>query len=344
MIGSLRRLSAVCIAMAALSIAAGCATAPPRGPVQAPPEAPVAQPAPPGAYFMVVAVQPGDSFGSLAQKHLLDSSRGWVIADFNGADSLKAGESVIIPLGPYERGSLSVRGYGMVPVLCYHKFTKGRGDLTTVTEKAFEEQMRYLKENDYQVITLDDFFDYAEFKREIPRKAVVITMDDGWRSVFDIALPILRKYHYPATMFVYTDFVTKGSKALDWDMLKEMTKWGIDVQCHTKTHRRLDKKEGNESFREYFEAVKKELVESSRIITQHLGTEVRYLAYPYGDTNNVVIALLIKLGYRGALTVDRGSNPFFVHPYRVNRSMVYGTFDLEDFNSNLKTFGNEALR
>ena len=181
MIGTLRRLSAVCIAMAALSIAAGCATAPP----QAPPEAPVAQPAPPeppGAYFTVVAVQPGDSFGSLAQKYLLDSSKGWVIADFNGVDSLKAGESVIIPLGPYERGGLSVRGYGMVPVLCYHKFTKGRGDLTTVTEKAFEEQMRYLKENDYQVITLDNFFDYAGFKREIPRKAVVITMDDGWRS------------------------------------------------------------------------------------------------------------------------------------------------------------------
>ena len=232
----------------------------------------------------------------------------------------------------------------MVPVLCYHKFSKGRGDATTVTEAAFEEQMRYLKENGYRVITLDDLFDYMEFKRELPKRSVVITMDDGWRSAFDIALPVLRKYGYPSTMFVYTDFVIKSSKTIDWEMLKAMTKWGVKVESHTKTHRRLDKREGNESFREYFETIKKELTESSRLIKQHLGTEVRYLAYPYGDTNNLVIALLCKLGYRGALTVDRGSNPFFVHPYRVNRSMVYGTFDLDDFKSNLRTFGNEALR
>jgi peptidoglycan/xylan/chitin deacetylase (PgdA/CDA1 family) len=173
---------------------------------------------------------------------------------------------------------------------------------------------------------------------------VVITMDDGWRSAFDIALPVLRKYKYPSTMFVYTDFVIRSGKTIDWEMLREMTKWGVKVESHSKTHRRLDKREGNESSREYFEAIRKELTESSRLITQHLGTEVRYFAYPYGDTNNLLIALLSKLGYRGALTVDRGSNPFFVHPYRVNRSMVYGTFDLEDFKSNLRTFGNEALQ
>jgi peptidoglycan/xylan/chitin deacetylase (PgdA/CDA1 family) len=80
------------------------------------------------------------------------------------------------------------------------------------------------------------------------------------------------------------------------------------------------------------------------IIRQHLGTEVKYLAYPYGETNHLVIALAEKLGYRGALTVERESNPSFVNRYRVNRSMVYGSFDLEDFSKNLKIFNKQALQ
>ena len=267
----------------------------------------------------------------------------WLIAEINDLASPTPGESVVIPLVPLDRGGLSPRGYSIVPVLCYHKFTRNKGDITTVTETAFEAQMRFLKDNGYRVLAMDEFFDFIDFRAEIPKKSVVITIDDGWRSAYDIAFPILRKYGYPATIFVYTDFVIKGSKTIDWNMLTEMTKHGVDVQCHTKTHRPLDKRVGKESFRDYFEAVRKELAESSRILKQHLGTNVRYLAYPYGDTNHLVIALLAKLGYRGAFTVERGSNPFFVHPYRVNRSMIYGTFDLEDFKRNLKTSGNEAL-
>jgi hypothetical protein len=52
----------------------------------------------------------------------------------------------------------------------------------------------------------------------------------------------------------------------------------------------------------------------------------------------------MKLGYRGALTVERGSSPFFTPPYRVNRSMIYGTFNLKEFENNLNTFSDKALR
>jgi hypothetical protein len=58
----------------------------------------------------------------------------------------------------------------------------------------------------------------------------------------------------------------------------------------------------------------------------------------------LVVALLVKLGYKGAFTVERESNPFFVDPYRIKRSMIYGNFDLNDFENNLTFLSDRALR
>jgi peptidoglycan/xylan/chitin deacetylase (PgdA/CDA1 family) len=84
--------------------------------------------------------------------------------------------------------------------------------------------------------------------------------------------------------------------------------------------------------------VRKEIVESARIIRNHTGREVKYLAYPYGDTNALVAAMTSREGYRLAFTVERESAPFFSNDYRVSRAMIYGSFDLKDFVNNLTTF------
>ena len=75
-----------------------------------------------------------------------------------------------------------------------------------------------------------------------------------------------------------------------------------------------------------------------------MNLEVKYLAYPYGDTTPLVIELAKKIGYRGALTTKRGSNPFFIHNYRVNRSVVYGDLTLNQFERNLTIFQEQGLR
>jgi peptidoglycan/xylan/chitin deacetylase (PgdA/CDA1 family) len=294
--------------------------------------------------FVALIVQPGDTFSSLASRFLNDPSMNWVIAEFNGITSLYPGQEVIIPLHAFEKGGLSFKYYQTVPVISYHKFSEDKADVLTVKKSAFEEQMRFLKENGYRVITMDEFFDFLDFKRPIPKKSIVITIDDDWYSTYEIAFPILKKYGYPATLFVYTDLIIPGGKTLSWDVLTEMSKSGIDIQCHTKSHRNLDKRNGQESFREYFEAVKKELVESAEIFRKRLNKEVKYLAYPYGDTNHLIIALLTKLGYRGAFTVERGSNPFFAHPYRINRYMIFGNFNIQDFQNCLAYMSDKDLR
>jgi peptidoglycan/xylan/chitin deacetylase (PgdA/CDA1 family) len=293
--------------------------------------------------FTWLVAQPGDSLQSLALQYLGDPSMDWLIAEVNATESVKPGQSLVVPLGPIDVGGFTAKGCQIVPILTYHKFTKGRGDITTVSEKAFEEQMKFLRTKGYHVITLDTFFDFLDLRRQIPQKSVVITVDDGWRSFYEIAYPILKKYGYPATLFVYTDFILTNSKSqLDWDVLREMKQNGVDIQSHTKTHRYLDRRLNGESFREYFEVVKKELIESARIIKKNMNIEVKYLAYPYGDTNHIVSALLDKLQYRGGLTVERAGTAALSNRFRINRSMIFGTFDIKDFENNLKVFKSQV--
>jgi len=288
---------------------------------------------------IVAIVQRGDSYSSLARQYLGDPSMDWFLSEFNGKALPAPGQDVLIPLASYAPGGLGPTGYQTVPVLTYHKLSRnGTPDAMTVREADFEAQMRFLRENGYRVVSLDDLFEFLQLRRQIPARSVVITFDDGWRSVYDVAWPILKKYGYPATLFVYTDLIVGSRETLSWEQVREMSKEGLDIQCHSKTHRYLGRKERKESFRDYFEAVRREIVESSRIIRKHTGREVKYLAYPYGDTNALVVAMVRQEGYRLAFTVERESAPFFSNDFRVSREMIYGSFGLKDFGSNLTTF------
>jgi peptidoglycan/xylan/chitin deacetylase (PgdA/CDA1 family) len=294
--------------------------------------------------FIAVIAREGDTLSFFASKYLNDPSMDWFIAEFNDIETLIPGQTLIIPLKPYQKGGLTSKGYQTVPVLSYHHFSLDRADKLTVTKSTFEEQMKFLKDRGYRVITLNQLSDFLEFKSQIPKKSVVINIDDGWRSTYDIVFPILKKYGYPATLFVYTDLIVGSEKTLSWDLIQEMANNGMDIQCHTKTHRHLTTIDQKESFKEYFEAIEKELSACEAMIKKKLNKEVKYLAYPYGDTNPLVIELLKKHGYWGAFTIKRGGNPFFIHNYRLNRSMIYGDFDLNQFEKNLTVFTEESLK
>lgn len=346
---NIRHLISICCAILIFGLIGGCATLQGK-----PPEAEVSRPETSkveGALlerkfpeFIAVIAQEGDTLSSFAAKYLNDPSMDWFIAEFNDIETLTPGRTLIIPLRPYEKGGLTPKGYQTVPVLSYHRFSFNQANKLTVTQSAFEEQMKLLKDKGYRVITLDQLFDFLDFKSQIPKKSVVINIDDGWRSAYDIAFPILKKYGYPATLFVYTDLIVGSEKTLSWELIQEMANNGIDIQCHTKSHRNLTLMDKKESFRGYFEAIEKELSTCETIIKKKLNKDVKYLAYPYGETNPLINELLKKRGYRGGFTIKRGGNPFFIHNYRLNRSMIYGDFDLNQFEKNLTVFTDELLK
>ena len=294
--------------------------------------------------FVVVVPKDGDTFSSLSAKYLKDPSWALLIAEYNEIESLIPGQPVIIPLKANEKGGLTFRRYQTVPVLSYHNLSPGESSKMTVSQAIFEQQMRLLKEKGYRVISMDQLFDFLDFKISIPPKSVVITIDDGWSSAYEIAFPILKKYGYPATLFIYTDMIDRIPKALSWNQLREMAAQGIDVQCHTESHRNLTFREKGEYLQNYFENIEKELSGCKQTIKEEMNLEVKYLAYPYGDTTPLVIELARKIGYRGGFTTKRGSNPFFIHNYRLNRSVVYGELTLDQFEKNLTIFREQALR
>ena len=294
--------------------------------------------------FVAVVIKEGDTFSSLSQKYLNDPSRDWSIAEWNEPGPLRPGQTVIIPLKPQQRGGLTLRGYQTVPVLAYHNISSGKSDKTTVRPEMFEQQMSFLKEKGYRVIAMDQFFDFLDFKISIPQKSVVITIDDGWLSAYEIAFPILKKYGYPATLFIYTDLIGKGTRTVSWNQLQEMTAHRIDVGGHSMSHRNLTLPGKKESFKDYFDNIEKELSGSREIIRKKLNLDVKYLAYPYGDTSPLVVQMAKKLGYRGALTIKRGGNPFYIHNYRVNRSVIYGDFTWSHFEKSLAVFKEQSLK
>jgi len=224
MLNHIRR-TAVAPAILAAALA-GCATtaavAPPAGEppaaVQAAPR-PASRPAAGPAQivtpeFAAVVVRPGETLAMLAGTWLLDPSRAWEIAEYNGIAAAAPGQELVIPLRPYRRGGLTPERYQTVPVLVYHQFAEKSTNKMIVSRESFEAQMRLLKEKGYQVVSLEQLFAFLEFRGQLPEKAVAITIDDGWRSAYDIAFPILRKYGYPATIFVYTQLITGGAKTL----------------------------------------------------------------------------------------------------------------------------------
>lgn len=294
--------------------------------------------------FVRVVAGSGDTLPLLASRYLDDPQKSWVIAEFNDVTDIHAGQELIIPLEPFNKGALSLQGYQTVPVLCYHNFSENKKNLMMVTRHDFEQQMKFLSNNGYTVISLDEFFDFLDYKVALPEKAVVITIDDGWQGVYTIAYPVLQRYGFPATLFVYTDLINGNRKTLNWQQVAELENGGIDIQCHTKTHRNLNKIKDDESFQRYVGQLEEEITASTRIIKEKIGKEVTYLAYPYGAANNIVVAYLQKKGYRGAFTVKRGSNPFFENRFSLHRRMIYGDFDLQDFKRNLKIYSSKAIR
>jgi peptidoglycan/xylan/chitin deacetylase (PgdA/CDA1 family) len=192
-------------------------------------------------------------------------------------------------------------------VLCYHRFEeKPTRDGLGLKPAEFEAQLQALKDNGIAVISMDDFLAWRRGEKNIPAKSAVITLDDGWLSGYVAAWPILKKFGYPFTMYIYTDYVKGGAKSggqsMTWDQIAEMRDAGVDIASHTVSHSNLRGKQGknDEQYRQWLES---ELKGSKDALEQKLGIKVTTLAYPYGNQNEVVREIAMKAGYEAAFTV-----------------------------------------
>jgi hypothetical protein len=194
-----------------------------------------------------------------------------------------------------------------VPILVYHRFDPAASGPTTITTRDFESHLNFLAENGYRVIRLREFVDFLLGHAPAPPpRSVVVTVDDGHRSVYTELFPLLKKANIPVTLFIYPSAISHASYALTWAQLRELNASGLfDVQSHTYWHpnfkierRRLDP-------RKYQEFVAFQLTQSKLTLERMLGCRVDLLAWPFGIYDDELIQMAAHSGYVAAFTIER---------------------------------------
>lgn len=215
-----------------------------------------------------------------------------------------------------------------VLVFCYHRFEDRPKDSLAIKPEEFEAQMQALKDQGIEVISMNDFLAWQRGEKSIPPKSALITIDDGYLSGYTTAWPILKKFGYPFTMFIYTDYVKggprTGGQSMTWEQLGEMRDAGVDIQSHTTTHGALNAKKGK-SDAEYQAWLQNELAGSKKMIEDQLGISVKALAYPYGLHNETVHKAVADAGYEVAFTVYGQRNRHGSDQTQVGRYAVEST-------------------
>ncbi|CAN5695222.1 hypothetical protein BH09VER1_BH09VER1_04550 [soil metagenome] len=191
-------------------------------------------------------------------------------------------------------------------VLCYHRFEDKPKDSLALKPADFEAQMQALKDNGIEVIPMADLLAWRRGEKSIPPKSAVVTIDDGYLSGYAVAWPILKKFGYPFTMFIYTEYVKggklSGGQSITWAQLEEMRDAGVDIESHTVSHSRLNAKMGKND-QQYQEWLANEIGGSKKILEDKLGIQIKVIAYPYGINNEVVRKVVDDAGYEAAFTV-----------------------------------------
>jgi peptidoglycan/xylan/chitin deacetylase (PgdA/CDA1 family) len=211
-------------------------------------------------------------------------------------------------------------------VLGYHQFDRKNNRFSTSTAK-LAEHLGWLRQNGWEVIALEQLVDFLEGRGSIPMKSVVITVDDGYKSVYQRAWPVLRKNKVPWTFFVYTDFIGVGGAACTWKQLREMAEQGVSVQNHSKSHAFLNRR-GERNDEEYEAFLRAELLESRQEMERRLRRPVWAHAYPFGAWNRHVRETAVGYGYRALLTVDPQPVTAESKPTSIGRVVI--TTDNED--------------
>ena len=200
-----------------------------------------------------------------------------------------------------------------VVVFGYHRFEKKvRRPDTEITPEAFEAQMKELQEKKISVIGMQDFLAWKRGEKAIPPHAAIITIDDGYKSGYEVAWPLLKKYGYPFTLFIYTEGIKGGKfgggEAMSWEQLAEMRDAGIDIEAHSATHQDLRKPYDKVTKRrlnpeEYAQWLEAEVAGSKQTLESKLGIRVNCFAVPYGYYNGRVKEVAKRAGFEAIFTV-----------------------------------------
>ncbi|MBI3602129.1 MAG: polysaccharide deacetylase family protein [Candidatus Omnitrophica bacterium] len=204
----------------------------------------------------------------------------------------------------------------VVPIITYHHVGVPSDRslfLNTVSAESFERQMQFLKRNGFEIISFDSLVKGIHRGFLFRRDTVLIQFDDGYEDNYVNALPILKKYGFPAMEFLISDLIGKRG-FLTWDQVKEMEENNFVMGAHTRTHAYLPDLSPQK--------MRDEIVGSKKIIEQHLGHSIDYFAYPSGGFNVPAKQIAKEAGFQAAVTTNRGKDRYNEDLYELKRIRI----------------------
>ncbi|MEM9858522.1 MAG: polysaccharide deacetylase family protein [Bacteroidota bacterium] len=187
-------------------------------------------------------------------------------------------------------------------VVCflYHRFGDSRHPSTNISLQDFEAHLNYLKTNGFTVLTLSKAIDYLKSDQTL-KKVAVLTIDDGFNSFYNNAVPLLKKYGFPATLFINTETVGSADY-MGWAEIKKVHEQGIEIGNHTHSHAYFL----NQPETERYETFEREIRQTQKLITENIGAVPKTFAYPFGELDPKMKAIVKNMGFEAAGAQNSG--------------------------------------
>jgi peptidoglycan/xylan/chitin deacetylase (PgdA/CDA1 family) len=209
-----------------------------------------------------------------------------------------------VRLTPVTEARLSAAG---TSILVYHRFGVVVADSMTVRTDTFRWQLAYLREHGYQVIPLRAWIDWRmQLGRPPPARSVVITADDGHRSVLIDMLPLVREFGIPVTLFIYPSAISNAAYAMTWEQLRAHAATGLlEIQSHTYWHPHFATEKRRRPPDTYRAFALRQLTRSKTVLERRLDVNVDVIAWPFGVYDEELLQIGVDAGYVAGVTLDR---------------------------------------
>ncbi|HCL5252301.1 TPA: polysaccharide deacetylase family protein [Salmonella enterica] len=228
-----------------------------------------------------------------------------------------------------------------IPVLTYHHIlrdeenTRFRHTSTTTSVRAFSNQMTWLRDMGYTTLTMYQLEGYVRNNSNLPARAVVITFDDGLKSVSRYAYPVLKQYGFKATAFIISSRIKRYPQKWDPTSLQFMSVSELkairdvfDVQSHTHFLHRVDRRRHPVLLSRSYHNILFDFERSRRALAQ-FNPHVFYLSYPFGGYNAKAIKAAGDAGFHLAVTTVKGKVKPGDNPFLLKRLYILRTDSLE---------------
>lgn len=224
---------------------------------------------------------------------------------------------------------------GQVNCFIYHRFDNSRYPSTNISAEVFRQQLDHLRSRQIEVVPLGEVAERMAVGQPLPEHAAALAVDDAYRTFYDVAMPLIREYRMPVTLFVNTDAVgTPGY--LNWQELRELVAEGVEIGNHTASHAYLVERRAGETRTAWKERVHEDIRRAQEAFKEHLGMRPTLFAYPYGEYSPEVVDVVADFGFTAAFAQQSGviydDHPRFTLP----RFPMGGPFaTLEGFRNKL---------